>query len=100
MSKKRAEVTAIARLVGIPDPGLGTGSSVYKVLFDGVCRRFDLNASGTMPAQAERIVRAANMPYVRSAFDSRDSASGGGSTVTLEGLQQIRAAVQRLIARE
>lgn len=40
------------------------------------------------------------MPYVRSAFDSRDSASGGGSTVTIDGLQQIRTAVQRLIAQE
>lgn len=97
---KESEITAIARLVGIPDPGLGIGSSVPKALFDGVCRRFGLDTSGTMPDQAERIVRAANMPYVRSAFDSRDSASGGGSTVTLDGLQQIRTAVQRLIARE
>lgn len=97
---KETEIAAIARLVGIPDPGLGAGSSVPKALFDGVCRRFDLDTSGTMPAQAERIVRAANIPYVRSAFDSRDSASGGGSTVTLEGLQQIRTAAQRLIARE
>lgn len=97
---KQIEISAIASLVGIPDPGLGIGSSVPKTLFDGVCRRFSLDASGTMPNQAERIVRAANMPYVRSAFDSRDSASGGGSTVTLEGLQQIRSAAHLLIARE
>ena len=97
---KESEIAAIARLVGIPDPGLGVGSSVPKALFDGVCRRFGLDTSGTMPSQAERIVRAAIMPYVRSAFDSRGSASGGGSTVTLEGLQQIRTAAQRLIARE
>ena len=97
---KEAEITAIARLVGIPDPGLGVGSSVPKALFDGVCRRFGLDANGPMPAQAERIVRAANMPYVQSAFDSRGSASGGGSTVTLDGLQQIRTAAQRLIGRE
>ncbi|EAP97864.1 hypothetical protein JNB_12908 [Janibacter sp. HTCC2649] len=97
---KEIEIAAIARLVGIPDPGLGIGSSVPKALFDGVCRRFGLDASGTMPAQAERIVRAADMPYVQSAFDSRHSASGGGSTVTLEGLRQIRTAAQRLIGRE
>lgn len=97
---KRTEIAGIARLVGVPDPGLGVGSSVPKVLFDAVCRRFGLEVHGTMPAQAERIVKAAGMPYVRSAFDSRESISGGGSTVTLEGLQQIRTAVQRLIARE
>ena len=97
---KETEIAAIARLVGIADPGRGVGSSVPKALFEGVCRRFSLDMSGAMPAQAERIVRAANMPYVRAAFDSRQSPSGGGSTVTLEGLQQIRVAVQRLIARE
>ena len=97
---KETEIKAIARLVGISDPGLGVGSSVPKALFDAVCERFGLDTVGTMPAQAERIVRTANMPYVRSAFDSRDSASGGGSTVTLEGLQQLRNAVQRLISRE
>ena len=99
MSKK-SEITAIARLVGIPDPGLYEGSSVPKSLFDGVCRRFGLDDSGPMPSQAERIVRAASMPYVKSAFDSRESASGGGSTVTLDGLKQIHSAAQRLIGRE
>lgn len=93
-------IADIARLVGIPNPGLGIGSSVPKPLFDGTCRRFGLDDSGSMPDQAERVVRAAGVPYVRSAFDSRDTTSGGGSTVTLEGLQQLRGAVHRLIDRE
>ena len=97
---KEEQITAIARLVGVPDPGIGVGSSVPKQLFDGICQRFGLDSSGTMPDQAERIVRAAGMPYVREAFDSRETPSGGGSTVTLDGLLQLRTAVQRLIARE
>jgi hypothetical protein len=46
---KAEEVSAIARLVGIPDPGIGFGSSVPKALFDGVCARFGLDSSGPMP---------------------------------------------------
>ena len=95
---KASEITAIAALVGIPDPGLGVGSSVPKELFDGVCARFGLPAGGTMPQQAQRIVTAADLPYNSALFDSRDTPSLGGSTVTLEGLHQIKTAVQILLA--
>lgn len=95
---KEAEITAIARLIGAPDPGRGVGSSVYKVLFDDVCARLGLDAEGTMPQQAQRIVTAANLPYQASLFDSRLTPSGGGSTVTLEGLREIRRAVEILLA--
>jgi hypothetical protein len=94
---KESEITTIARLVGIPDPGLGVGSSVPKALFDGICSRFDIDGSGTMPQQAQRIVTAANIPYRADLFDSRGTPSLGGSTVTLEGLQQIKTAVQILL---
>lgn len=94
---KAEEITAIASLVGIPDPGLGVGSSVPKALFDGVCRRLKLDGSGTMPQQAQRIVTAASIPYRADNFDSRLTPSEGGSTVTLEGLQQIRRAVEALL---
>ena len=94
---KEAEITAIANLVGIPDPGLGIGSSVPKALFDGVCARFGLDASGTMPEQAQRIVTAANVPYRSDYFDSRGTPSMGGSTVTLQGLQAIKESVQILL---
>lgn len=96
---KELEITAIASLVGIPDPGIGVGSSVPKALFDGVCRRFGIDASGTMPEQAQRIVTAANLRYRSDLFDSRGTPSQGGSTVTLEGLRQIRRAVETLLGR-
>lgn len=94
---KAEEIAAIARLVGARDPGLGVGSSVPKALFDEVCKRFDLSTIGSMPQQAQRIVTAAGLPYVATLFDSRLTSSAGGSTVTLEGLQQIRRAVEKLI---
>lgn len=94
---KESEITAIAGLVGIPDPGIGVGSSVPKALFDGVCRRFGIDASGTMPEQAQRIVTAANLRYRSDFFDSRGTPSLGGSTVTLDGLQQVKRAVEILL---
>lgn len=94
---KETEIAEIARLVNIPNPGLGVGSSVPKALFDGVCARFGIDSSGAMPAQAQRIVTTAGLPYSPDDFDSRATPSGGGSTVTLEGLRAIREAVLRLL---
>lgn len=91
-----AAIAAIAALVGIPNPGINVGGSVPKVLFNGVCNRLGLDASGTMPEQAQRIVTAANLRYRSDFFDSRGTPSLGGSTVTLQGLQQIRVAIERL----
>lgn len=96
---KATEVQAIAEIAGIPDPGPGSGSSVWKSLFDGLCDQFEIDKRGSMPEQAERIVTAAGLPYDRAAFDSRETVSGGGSTVTHDGLRQIRAAVEILVAR-
>lgn len=98
MSKERL-ITSIADLASIPDPGRGVGSSVYKALFVGVCKRFGLDSNGTMPELAQRIVTAANLPYRADLFDSRLTPSGGGSTVTSQGLQAIKAAVEQLRAR-
>lgn len=95
---KEGLITSIAHLAGIPDPGRGVGSSVYKELFVGVCERFGLDSNGTMPELAERIVTAANVPYRPDRFDSRLTPSGGGSTVTLQGLEAIESAVLRLRA--
>lgn len=93
---KADEVSAIAALIGVPDPGLGVGSSVPKSLFDSVCAHLGLPTAGTMPQQTQRIVTAADIPYQATWFDSRFTSSGGGSTVTLEGLKAIRMAVEKM----
>jgi len=70
---------------------------VPKALFDGVCQRFGIDGTGTMPQQAQRIVTTANLPYDAGLFDSRRTPSMGGSTVTLPGVQQIKSAVLVLL---
>lgn len=97
MNSKEDLITAIARQAGIPDPGLGRGSSVYKSLFVGVCSRLGIDSSGTMPELAQRIVTAAGLPYRADYFDSRLTPSGGGSTVTREGLLKVKDAVAKLL---
>ncbi|WP_435769686.1 hypothetical protein [Nocardioides sp. SYSU DS0651] len=94
---KEELIASIAKLVGVPNPGIGVGSSVYKDLLVGVCTRLGLDANGTMPELAQRIVTAADLPYRADLFDSRLTPSGGGSTVTLKGLRAIRDAVQKLL---
>lgn len=95
---KEELVSAIATVAGVSDPGPGKGSSVYKSLFVDLCVRFGIDDNGTMPQLAQRIVTQADLPYNAQFFDSRHTASGGGSTVTLEGLQAILAAVKALTA--
>lgn len=95
---KQDLTTAIAKLAGVSDPGPGIGSSVYKSLFVDLCLKFGIDANGTMPQLAQRIVTKADLPYNAQFFDSRLTPSGGGSTVTLEGLQAIFGAVKKLKA--
>ena len=88
---KKSLITSIATLAGIPDPGMG------RDLFVGACARLGIDSNGTMPELAQRIITAANLPYRADHFDSRLTPSGGGSTVTLEGLQAIKAAIVKLL---
>lgn len=90
---KESEITAIVHLVGIPDPGLDGDSSVPTFLFGAVCERLGLEATGTMPQQAQRIITAANLPYRADFFDGRGTSPAEGSVVTVAGLQQIKTAV-------
>ncbi len=96
--KKEDLTTAIAKLAEVSDPGPGVGSSVYKSLRVDLCLKFGIDATGTVPQLAQRIVTKANLPYSARFFDSRHTPSGGGSTVTLMGLQVILAAVKKLKA--
>jgi hypothetical protein len=96
--KKEDLIAAIAQHAGVSDPGPGVGSSVYKSFLVDLCLRFGIDADGTMPQLAQRIVTEANVPYQAEAFDSRLTPSGGGSTVTLDGLRAILQAVERMTA--
>lgn len=52
--------------------------------------------TGSMPEVCEAVVTRAGMPYLNT-YDSRSTVSGGGSTVTVEGMQAFREALKRLL---
>lgn len=76
------------------------GSTEPKPLFLAINDRFGLglHARLTKPALAEAIAREAGVAW-DGLCDSRQTASGGGSTVTLVGLERVLEACRRLVAR-
>lgn len=73
----------------------GGGSSLPSEVFEAAAGRVDLPAR-SMPEICEAIVLKAGHTYSTS-FDSRGSISGGGSTVTLQGMQAMRKALGVLL---
>lgn len=73
----------------------GGGSSLPSEVFDTAARRARVPL-GSMPEICESIVRKAGQLY-SSSYDSRATISGGGSTVTLEGIQAMRTALRALL---
>lgn len=74
------------------------GSSLPKYAFEAATRLAQVPYR-SMPQAAEAVVTAAGFPY-RQAYDSRQSQSGGGSTVTRDGLAALVEAVKALIHTE
>ncbi len=62
-------------------------------MFTDAARRAGVSTEGTMPERAQRVVEAAGLNWDPT-FDSRDTPSGGGSTVTLGGLERLIEALQ------
>ena len=87
----------ITDLLGLPRQVVSVGSSLPSDVFAEAARRVQV-PSGSMPEICEGIVRRAGHPY-SAAFDSRGTVSGGGSTVTLEGVQAMRRALADLLPR-
>lgn len=85
----------VTDLLGMPRYQVGVGSSLPSEVFDAAALRVGVAAS-SMPDINEAIIVRAGLPYYH-AYDSRASVSGGGSTVTLEGLQALREALRILL---
>jgi len=85
----------VCRLLGIPKQAVSVGSSLPSDVFAEAARQAGVEP-GSMPEVCEAIVLKAGHSYSPQ-FDSRTSSSGGGSTVTLEGIQAMRRALQRLL---
>jgi hypothetical protein len=63
-------------------------------VFYAACRRLGLDTRGSMPELGERVARAGGIGWDASC-DSRATPSGGGSTVTLEGLNRMLDVLER-----
>lgn len=85
----------IADRIGAPRRMVGVGSSLPSELFEDISLALGI-AYTSMPEVCESVVLQAGMKY-SSSFDSRLTDSGGGSTVTLEGLLAMRSALEKLL---
>lgn len=95
--RKQDVLNDITDLLGLPRHVLpeGGGSSLPSEVFNTAARRARVPL-GSMPEICESLVRKAGQPY-SSSYDSRATISGGGSTVTLEGIQAVRTALRALL---
>ena len=94
---KQDELDVLCDQLGLPREQIGEGSSIPSHVFDEIRDRYAL-PHGSMPEVAEAAATAAGLAW-SSDFDSRGSRSGGGSTVTFEGMVQLNRAVATLEAR-
>lgn len=85
----------ITELLGLPASTVSVGSSLPSEVFVAAAQRLGLGI-GSMPEICEAIVRSAGHSW-SPGFDSRGSLSGGGSTVTLEGIRAMREALRALL---
>ncbi|MBH0110833.1 hypothetical protein I6E81_11700 [Salinibacterium sp. NG22] len=93
---KQDVLNDVTRMLGMRSRQVSVGSSLPSDVFAAAALRVGVAATGSMPEVLERIVAKAGHEY-HSNFDSRGSLSGGGSTVTLEGIQALRSTLRTLL---
>lgn len=74
---------------------LSEGSTIPTALFTAASQRAGVSDGGSMPVRGERVVQKAGLVW-DSKCDSRSAPSGGGSTVTLTGLNRLLEALMAL----
>jgi hypothetical protein len=92
---KQDAVYRICDLLGIQRIEVSVGSTEPAEIFIEACRQLGLWHEGTKPEMAERVTRRAGLSW-DEACDSRSTPSGGGSTVTLKGLNRVLEALEQL----
>lgn len=93
---KQQVLDDLTAILGIRPMSLGVGSSVPSEMFREAAVIVGVPV-GTMPEICEAIVLKAGHHYDTEYFDSRTTPSGGGSTVTLDGLKAMRNALKVLL---
>jgi hypothetical protein len=89
---KQQVITETVELLGLPPISVGAGSSIPSVFFTSIAQEMGIPVRGSMPSLAREIIERSQLTW-HPEFSSEDSPSGGGSTVTVLGLLQIKNAV-------
>jgi len=94
-SSKQRVLDEVCSLLGLNPALVSRGSSIPSEIFREAASQIGV-PYGSMPQINESIIRRARLPYSQ-AYDSRATPSRGGSTVTLEGLEALRDALEVLL---
>jgi hypothetical protein len=87
----------LCRVLDVPEMGLSPGSTIPAEIFYLVARQLGIEPEGSMPILGEAIAHAAGLEWGRDC-DSRHTKSGGGSTVTLVGMNRMIEALEASVA--
>jgi hypothetical protein len=93
---KQDLLAELCDLLGLPRASVGVGSSLPSGVFDAAALAAGV-PQGSMPEIGEAIALKAGMKWGCDC-DSRGSISGGGSTVTAEGLRVMVKALKKIRA--
>lgn len=98
---KQDILDAIADVLRTGGFNVSTGSTEPKMVLEAIVTTYQLpiDLRDSKPIVAERIANAAGVQWDGSC-DSRSSPSGGGSTITFEGLCRLLETAQRLDRRQ
>jgi hypothetical protein len=96
---KNTILEEIATLTDIKVYTTVAGSSIPRAFFTEMAELFDVSNDGDASKVLKRCLDSVGISC-SPLFDSSESASGGGGTVTLQGLEAMRDAVLDLVSRE
>ncbi len=96
METKNDLMAEICSLLGMPEFKTTIGSSIPRRFFSELLDYFGLPDEGDSVQAAKSVVASANILW-KPEFDSSDSPSGGGGTITLSGLKAVRQSVSILL---
>lgn len=94
---KQDLLDSICDQLGVAREPIGVGSSLPSQVFLTMAAKVGVRR-GSMPEIGQAVAERAGITWGPSC-DSRGSSSGGGSTVTIEGLHVLERALARLLPR-
>ena len=96
METKADIIREICDLVSIPEYTTTTGSSIPRRFFSDLLDTFGIEDEGDSVTASKKLFELANVSW-ESSFASENTPSGGGGTITLEGLKALRKVVINLL---